>query len=67
METSEEPLCAPGEGGEEMHFGWTMRRGGEHGAQGEKSLRKRELHGGPASVTQSQMNQSIVFSVLPLA
>lgn len=67
METSEEPLCAPGEGGEEMHFGWTMRRGGKHGAQGEKSLRKRELHGGPASVTQSQMNQSIVFSVLPLA
>lgn len=67
MGTSEEPLCAPGEGGEEMHFGWTMRRGGEHGAQGEKSLRKRELHGGPASVTQSQMNQSIVFSVLLLA
>lgn len=56
-----------GRGGEEMHFGWTMRRGGEHGAQGEKSLRKRALHGGPASVTQSQMNQSIVFSVLPLA
>lgn len=46
MGTSEEPLCAPGEGGGEMHFGWAMRRGGERGAQGEKSLRKRELQGG---------------------
>lgn len=64
MGTSEEPLCAPG-GGNAFWVGNEKR--GRAWTTGRKKFEKERVTGGPASVTQRQMNQSIVFSVLPLA